>query len=588
MKQFIKFTLASALGLVIALVVTSLLGLLIIIGIASSTESTPKLEQNTVLKIELQGILSDYGKEDPFSDIFNELAGTGQASNIGLNEILAAIEKAKSNDHISGIYIESTALQCGMASAQEIRKALSDFKESGKFIYAYANELFNQKEYYICSVADSVFMNPHGMLYFAGLSATPVFLTELLDKIGLEPEIFKVGSYKSAVEPFINKEMSKENREQTMSYLSGIWNNVLQDISTDRNISSAKLNGLADRFMMLQDAGETVDNGLIDGLFYPSEMLQCLANKLDSIKTKDIKILKVRDLNKIPEKQKEFIKEKVAILYAEGDINTEGGKGINSNSLTRELDKLRENESIKAVVLRVNSPGGSAFASEQIWHALSELKKEKPVVVSMGDYAASGGYYISCNANKIIAAPTSITGSIGIFGLFFNAQELSRKIGLNFDVVKTNRHADFGNFSRKMNPAEKAIMQNYVERGYDLFVERCAEGRGMEKKAMLNIAEGRVWTGEQALERKLVDELGYLSDAIEAAAQLAEIDKYRLVSYPEKKNLMDRLLESMNKSVKTRILNQHLSAYFPGLLQWAEINLEPGVLARMPYNLNLQ
>ena len=588
MKQFFKFSLASALGVVIAVVVLSLIWLLILIGIASSTESTPKLQNNTLLKLELKGILSDYGQEDPFTEIINELSGMDQAANIGLDEILAAIEKAKNNENICGIYIESSSLQCGVASAQEIRKALSDFKESGKFIYAYANELFNQKEYYICSVADSVFLNPTGMLYFAGLSATPVFLTEMLDKIGVEPEIFKVGTYKSAVEPFINKEMSKESREQTLSYLSGMWNNMLLGISADRDIPVSKLNQLADRFMMLQPTPETVESGLIDGLFYPSEMMQFFANKLDSVKIKDLKMINVRNLNKVPEKQTEFIKEKVAVLYAEGNISSEASGGISSQNLVREIDKLRENESVKAVVLRVNSPGGSAFASEQIWFALSELKKEKPLVVSMGDYAASGGYYISCIADKIIAAPTTITGSIGIFGMFFNARELTEKIGLDFDNVKTNQHADFGDFSRKMTPAEKSLMQTNVEKGYDLFVERCAQGREMENSQIRKIGEGRVWTGEQALERKLVDELGYLEQAIDAAVELAELENYRVVSYPEKKDLMTRVLESMNKNVKTQLVKDYLSEYFPGLLELAETKLEPGVLARMPYNLIIQ
>ncbi len=588
MKQFFKFSLASALGVVIAIAVLSLLWLLILLGIASSTESTPKLENNTLLKIELKGILSDYGQEDPFTEIINELSGMDQASGIGLDEILAAIEKAKNNESICGIYIESSSLQCGIASAQEIRKALSDFKESGKFVYAYANELFNQKEYYICSVADSIFLNPTGMLYFAGLSATPVFFTELLDKIGIEPEIFKVGTYKSAVEPYINKEMSKENREQTMSYLSGMWNNILEDISEDRNIPVSKLNQLADRFMMLQPSRETVESGMIDDLLYPSEMMHFFANKLDSIKVKDLKMITIRGLNKIPEKQTEFIKEKVAVLYAQGEISSEASDGISSKNLVREINKLRENESVKAVVLRVNSPGGSAFASEQIWYALGELKKEKPLVVSMGDYAASGGYYISCNADKIIAAPTTITGSIGIFGMFFNARELTEKIGLDFDMVKTNEHSDFGDFSRKMTPAEKALMQSNVERGYDLFVDRCARGRGMENSQIRTIGEGRVWTGEQALERKLVDELGYLEQAIDAAVQLAELEKYRVVTYPEKKDFMTRVMDSMNKNVKTRIIKNYLSEFFPGLQDLTEIKLEPGILARMPYKLIIQ
>ncbi|MDD4362313.1 MAG: signal peptide peptidase SppA, partial [Bacteroidales bacterium] len=383
-------------------------------------------------------------------------------------------------------------------------------------------------------------------------------------------------------------EMSKENREQTLSYLSGMWNNMLLGISADRDIPVSKLNQLADRFMMLQPTPETVESGLIDGLFYPSEMMQFFANKLDSIKVKDLKMITIRGLNKIPEKQTEYINEKVAVLYAQGEISSEAPDGISSKNLVREIDKLRENESVKAVVFRVNSPGGSAFASEQIWYALSELKKEKPLVVSMGDYAASGGYYISCMADKIFAAPTTITGSIGIFGMFFNARELTEKIGLDFDNVKTNQHADFGDFSRKMTPAEKSLMQTNVEKGYDLFVERCAQGREMENSQIRKIGEGRVWTGEQALERKLVDELGYLEQAIDAAVELAELDKYRVVSYPEKKDLMTKVLESMNKNVKTQLIKSYLSEHFPALQKLTETKLEPGILARMPYNLIIQ
>ena len=525
MKPFIKTTLAATLGVILASIIGSILGIILLVGIASSTEKTPSIEENSILTLNLNGSLMEHGSEDPFASFSAVFNGGDDNSSLGLDEILKAIKHAKSNDNIKGIYLKTGLLQAGVASFEEIRLALEDFKESGKFVYAYIEQTCEQGAYYISSVADSIFMNPSGSLGLYGMSATPVFYTDVLKKIGVEPQIFKVGTYKSAVEPYINTKMSEASKEQTVSYMNCIWNNLLDDMSASRGMSKKDLNKAIDEFPMMQTAERVIEMGLIDSLCYIPDMKEVLA-KRSGVESKDMHYVSVRELNKIPVEGEKYQANKIAVLYTAGQIYDKSngmgsGEEIVYTPVVKELEKLRKDEHVKAVVLRVNSPGGSAYASEQICQAIKELKKVKPVIASMGDYAASGGYYISSNADSIIASPTTITGSIGIFGMFFNAEKLAQKVGLHYDMVKTNRFSDFGNMMRSMTPGEKALMQANIERGYELFVSRCAVGRGMTPEAIKKVAEGRVWTGEQALGLGLVDKLGYIDDAIEVAANMA-------------------------------------------------------------------
>lgn len=589
MKPFIKTTLAATLGVILASIIGGILGIIVLVGIVSSTEKTPSIEENSILTLNLNGSLMEHGSEDPFASFSAVFNGGDDNSSLGLDEILKAIKHAKSNDNIKGIYLKTGLLQAGVASFEEIRLALEDFKESGKFVYAYIEQTCEQGAYYISSVADSIFMNPSGSLGLYGMSATPVFYTDVLKKIGVEPQIFKVGTYKSAVEPYINTKMSEASKEQTVSYMNCIWNNLLDDMSASRGMSKKDLNKAIDEFPMMQTAERVIEMGLIDSLCYIPDMKEVLA-KRSGAESKDMHYVSVRELNKIPVEGEKYQANKIAVLYTAGQIYDKSngmgsGEEIVYTPVVKELEKLRKDEHVKAVVLRVNSPGGSAYASEQICQAIKELKKVKPVIASMGDYAASGGYYISSNADSIIASPTTITGSIGIFGMFFNAEKLAQKVGLHYDMVKTNRFSDFGNMMRSMTPGEKALMQANIERGYELFVSRCAVGRGMTPEAIKKVAEGRVWTGEQALGLGLVDKLGYIDDAIEVAANMAGISEYSVVSYPEKKDPFTALMEELSGGAQSMMQNRSMEARFENMLQ--DLQRSCGAQALMPYTLDI-
>lgn len=579
MKQFLKFTFASMLGVIIAFTLL----FLILIGIAgaiSSSEKKVTIDENSILQIDLDGTVQEQSVDNPFNFTIPGLPVDTKIGNQGLDDLLAAIRKAKSNDKIKGIYLVSGMLNAGMATAEEIRNALIDFKKSGKFIYAYG-ELMDQKEYYIASVADKIYFNPEGMLNFHGLASTPVFFKGTLEKIGIKPEIFRVGTYKSAVEPFICTEMSDANRKQTQELLDGVWGNTLERIAVSRKVSKEQLFLLANRNMLFEPTSELVKGKLVDSLMYKTDMMTFLSAKVGVTDVDDLQLVSVKDVLTSLDDAANIEREKVAILYADGEIFDTGSDGIVADDLIEEIQKIQKDSLIKAVVFRVNSPGGSAYASEQIWKAVSELKSKKPVVVSMGDYAASGGYYISCCANKIVAAPNTITGSIGIFGMFFTMDELSRKIGLSYDVVKTNDFSDMGSTVRPMTTGEKMKIQAYVNRGYDLFVKRCADGRKMKDEAIRAIAEGRVWTGAKAKEIGLVDEIGGLDKAIKIAAKLGKSDKYRLVYYPEKKDVMTELMEEFSDGTKMKMVKAFLGDEYAPLLKLKASKIQTGILAKM-------
>ena len=505
--------------------------------------STPKtvLEENTIYRIDLSGVLVDQvAEENPFDALLGEMSGQ-TTTTVGLNNVLSNIALAKDNDKVLGIYLRGGNLSAGPASAKALRDALLDFKQSGKFIIAYADS-YTQTNYYIASVADKMYLNAVGNIAWDGMTAQKQYMTRLFEKIGVEMQILKVGTFKSAVEPYFRTSMSAEDRKQTEQYLAGIWSEVKTAVAQNRPITVEQLDAYADECMSLQPQHKYVDYGFVDTLVYVQDMDTVLRMYAG---TKDYNLLSTRKMANVKRAENNAT-DKVAVLYAEGQIFDSGKEGIVDTEVIKIVKKIHKDDAIKAVVLRVNSPGGSANASEQIWHAVQTLQeKGLPVVVSMGDYAASGGYYISCCADYIYAEPTTLTGSIGIFGTVPNVSKLMDKIGLDIDGVSTNKHSDLtvNALYKGMNKQEFALMQSMVERGYDLFTKRCADGRGVSQEDIKKVGEGRVWLGKDALEIGLVDELGNITNAIAKAAELANLGEYAIVDYPEKTDPIEELLK---------------------------------------------
>ena len=577
MKQFFKTVFASTLGVLIALGIVTMGSIFFFIGVAASSGGSTeyKPSKNTVFKLSLNGTLVEQSVKNPFSELMGESSGQ-----LAVPDVIKAIRRAKADDNIKGIYLEAGSLSSGFAGVEAIRRELEDFKSSGKFIVSYG-DFYTQGSYYLCSVADSIFLNPQGSVSLVGLASQGIFYTGLAEKIGVEHYIFKVGTYKSAVEPYFLKKFSDANREQLTSLLGSVWGNMTSAIEKSRNISSDELNRYLNEGLATGQATNAVDYKLADKLCYRYEV----ENAVKEMAGQDVKgKLKTAGVDKVASikvKEKDS-KNKIAILYAEGEIRDEDSSspfGANeqviSEEMAKKLRKLKDDDDVKAVVFRVNSPGGSAYISEQIWKEVVELKAKKPIVVSMSNYAASGGYYISCAANKIIAERTTLTGSIGVFGVVRNFTGTFDKLGVTTDIVKTNTYADLGDFTRPMREDEKALIQRGVEQTYDLFLTRCADGRGMTKAEIDSIGQGRVWTGEQALERGLVDKLGGMDDAIKEAASLAELTDYS-VTVMEKK--MDEVKVSMVKSVMGE---EQFNLY--STIQRAKT--ESGVIARMPFDI---
>lgn len=559
MKQFFKITLACVLGVLIAGAVGFFGFLVTIISMASMSNPSYTPEKNTILKLKLNTSVTDHVSTSPFDEIINALNKKDGA--LGLDNILKSIDNAKSDPNIIGIYLNTDGYNSGYATTEAIRNRLKDFKESGKFIVSY-NDNYSQKQYYMASVSDSLFLNPVGILSLDGLASKHIFFKNALDKLGVQMQVFRVGTFKSAVEPFITDKMSPANREQTEVYLHSIWNSILSDISHSTTLSTDSLNSLANTGVGFMSPEEVEKTGLITMLRYKSEVENTLKNLSGE---KDLKLASISEVTSIKPREKEQ-KEKIAILYANGEIA--GGKtdeGIYWESTIKDINEIKGDSAIKALVLRVNSPGGSAFASEQIWEAIETLKKTKPVVVSMGDYAASGGYYISCNADYIFAEPTTLTGSIGVFGLIPNANELlTKKIGLSFDEVKTNQFGQISIFE-PMTDLEKMKIQKGVENIYSLFMKRCAEGRGLSVDSIAKIAEGRVWSGVNAYELGLVDELGGIDKAIAKAATLAGLEKYSTTELPLQKDFIEELMNDLTNSSSILISQQFLGEEFKNI-----------------------
>ena len=581
---------ATVVGLIVFTLLTGVIGAMCIVGMIASGSSAKDVSENSVMVLNMSGML-DERSESSFMD---ELNG-GTVGTIGLDDVLEAIGKAKDNDKIKGIYIEAGMLSAdSYASLAAIRNALLDFKKSGKWIVAYG-DVYTQGTYYVASVADKVFLNPSGQIDWHGISSQPVFLKGLMAKFGVKMQLAKVGTYKSAPEMYTADKMSDANREQVTAYVNGIWQNVCKAVSESRKISVEQLNAYADNFITLNDPKDFVKYKFVDKLIY-TDQIDAEINKLlkqdadDNINTVSLAEMKVV-------KSKEEKGEEIAVYYAYGNIvdNATGGMlsnehNIVSKTVCDDLKALMDDDDVKAVVLRINSGGGSAYASEQIWHYVEMLKKEKPVVVSMGGMAASGGYYISSGANWIVAEPTTLTGSIGIFGMFPDFSGLlTEKLGVKFDEVKTNKHSAFGTPARPFNEEEMRYLNNYIDRGYALFRSRVAQGRKMKVEQVEKIAQGRVWLGQDALKVKLVDELGGLDKAVAKAAQLAKLKEYHTAAYPGKTSWVDQLLNNLSgESYINTQARQALGEYYEPFMLMKDINNQSAIQARIPFKLNIK
>lgn len=590
MKDFFKYMSATVVGLIVFTLLTGVIGAMCIVGMIASGSSAKDVSENSVMVLNMSGML-DERSESSFMD---ELNG-GTVGTIGLDDVLEAIGKAKDNDKITGIYIEAGMLSAdSYASLAAIRNALLDFKKSGKWIVAYG-DVYTQGTYYVASVADKVFLNPSGQIDWHGISSQPVFLKDLMAKFGVKMQLAKVGTYKSAPEMYTADKMSDANREQVTAYVNGIWQNVCKAVSESRKISVEQLNAYADNFITLNDPKDFVKYKFVDKLIY-TDQIDAEINKLlkqdadDNINTVSLAEMKVV-------KSKEEKGEEIAVYYAYGNIvdNATGGMlsnehNIVSKTVCDDLKALMDDDDVKAVVLRINSGGGSAYASEQIWHYMEMLKKEKPVVVSMGGMAASGGYYISSGANWIVAEPTTLTGSIGIFGMFPDFSGLlTEKLGVKFDEVKTNKHSAFGTPARPFNEEEMRYLNNYIDRGYALFRSRVAQGRKMKVEQVEKIAQGRVWLGQDALKVKLVDELGGLDKAVAKAAQLAKLKEYHTAAYPGKTSWVDQLLNNLSgESYINAQARQALGEYYEPFMLMKDINNQSAIQARIPFKLNIK
>ena len=587
MKEFIRTILATITGVLITGFICFILCVAVFTSILTSSTSETTIRKNSIFVLNIEGNLIERYSPSPIDQLLGE-----EATTYGLEDILKSIEKAQYSNDIKGIYLNIKSCDYPPASLKAIRNALQHFRQTGKFIIAYGGN-YSQNGYYLASVADKVIVNPSGSIMWHGLSAQTLFFTDLLQKAGIKMQIFRVGTYKSAIEPFIHTEMSEANRNQTQAYIQSIWNSQLADISSSRNLSVEKLNTLADQNMSFQNAQVCIENGLADTLMYKDETLSYLKSLVGCKETDQLATMTLDEMiyAKSPRNNTKSL-NKIAIYYAYGEIDNGmgySGEGINSEQMAKDLSQLREDDNIKAVVLRINSPGGSAYGAEQIWREVSLLKSKKPVVVSMGDYAASGGYYIACPANIIVASPSTITGSIGIFGILPDASELlTDKLSLHWDGVKTNRLADMGSLYRPLNDEEKALIQQSVNEGYKLFTKRCAEGRNMPLEELEKIAEGRVWTGEMAKELNLVDALGDLDTAIAYAEKLSQASDYQLVSYPEKEDILSTFLNNRTHHyIHAQIKHWVGNEYFDSFLWIKNAKQNDFMQARLPFNLHI-
>jgi protease-4 len=587
MKQFFKYVLATVVGFVLSSILLFFIFFGIMAALVSSmgSEKETRVKDNSILKISLSYPIDERTSKSPFDAGFS-FSGIS-TDKLGLNDILDRIKTAKEDDRIKGIYLDMSMVPSSFATLEEIREALIDFKSSEKFIIAYG-EFYSQSAYYLASTADKIYLNPEGLLDFKGFSSQSMFFKGTLEKLGIEAQVIKVGTFKSAVEPFILDKMSDPNRQQVSSFLGSIYDHFLQGVSNSRNIPVDSLRTIANE-LRVRNAEGAVTAKLMDGLKYKDEIISDLKSQVGTPEDEDLNVVTIEKYNN-SNKPNITAKDRIAIIYATGEIVSGEGtdKQIGSEKISRAIRKVREDEKVKAVVLRVNSPGGSALASDVIWREVALTKEEKPIIVSMGDLAASGGYYIACAADSIFAQPNTITGSIGVFGIIPNLQGfLNNKLGITFDGVKTGKFSDLGNLSRPLRPDELSIIQQQVDHIYFTFTKKVADGRSKDRAYIDSIGQGRVWTGAQAVELGLVDRLGSIDDAIKSAAKKANIEDYKIVSYPALSDPIQAFLGSLNNNVALWFMKREMADAYPYYNQAKQIIEQTGIQARIPYTITI-
>lgn len=583
--------LGNVLAVIVGLLIFSVLSFFIlagIIAIASSSEDEVKVKENTVLHLNLDGrTLVERTSESDFD--LTSFSAFGGVPSVGLMNLKKAIGTAKDNENIKGIYLQAGMVNGGQAILQELRAVLEDFKSSGKFIISYG-EIYSEGGYFLSSVADKIYLNPMGGMDFNGFASEVVFLKGMFEKIEVEPVVFRVGEFKSAVEPFILDKMSDESRLQTESFLNDLNNIAMAQIGESRGLPFEKVNEINDQ-MLVRKPQDAVDLKMVDALWYEDQVIDLLKERLGLGEDDSITTINMTGINKTAKTKNRLSKNRIAVIIAEGEIVSGKADGvISSEKFVEEIKKARKNDDVKAIVLRINSPGGSVLASEVIWREMAEAKKVKPLIASMGEVAASGGYYIAAPADTIVAQPNTITGSIGIFGLWFNAQGLlNNKLGITTDVAQTGEFSNFMSPTRKLSDLEKNIVQKNVEEGYDTFITRVSDGRNMSKDSVLKIASGRVWSGLQAKENGLVDVLGGLEDAIDIAAAKAGISEdFRVVYYPEEKPWFEQFLNELTNEVQATYTRMQLGTFFPIYQQIEKVKKYEGIMVRMPYDITIQ
>lgn len=592
MRNFLKQVSATVVGIMVFLIIVGALGVMSIVGMVASSSSTKDVADNTVFVVRLNGQLAERSNDNPLAQLTGDAVGT-----IGLDDLLNDIKKAKKNDKIKGIYIEAGAFAPdSYASVQAVRKALLDFKKSGKWIVAYG-DIYTQSSYYLASVADKLYLNPSGQIEWSGLYSQSMYVKDLLAKFGVKMQVVKVGAYKSATEMFTGDKMSDANREQVTAFVSGIWRNICNEVAASRKLSVAQLNSYADNAITFADPKQYVSMKLVDKLLYHDQIKDEIKKLMKLGKDDELNTVGISGMLNVPETGDDGDDE-IAVYYAYGDIVDGAAAGImgqgenviDGTKVSEDLMKLADDEDVKAVVIRINSGGGSAYASEQIWRAVQLLKTKKPVVVSMGGMAASGGYYMSCSANWIVAEPTTLTGSIGIFGMFPDMSGLiTQKLGVKFDEVKTNKNSGFGTMSRPFNETEMNYLSAYIDRGYKLFRQRVADGRHMTTGQVEKIAQGHVWLGEDALKIKLVDQLGGVDDAVAKAAKLAKVSEYYTSAYPAKADWMEQILnQTSSGSYIDNQMRQAMGDYYSTFMLLKNINRQSAIQARLPYIINVK
>ncbi len=581
MKSFLKYTLATIVGIFLSTLLFFLF-LILIIGGASS-EKPVEVKDNSILYLKLNAKIVDRTVDNPFDFL---PTGLPMVREIGLNDILDCIKKAKKDDHISGIYLEMISLAAGYGSTEEIRNALLDFKESGKFILAFS-DIYTQKAYYLASVADSLYMNPSGDLLLRGLGAEIMFYKGALDKLGIEVQVIRRGDYKSFGEPFTNDRMSPENRTQTMQWVGSLWDHMLKGIGEQRGMDAATLNQYAENFT-IRSAELALEYNLVDGIKFKDEVIAELKELTGTDPKKDLNSISIKKYRKVHVKKdyKGYTKDKIAVIYAHGDVilgNTGEGT-VSSERISRAIRKARRDSTVKAIVLRVNSGGGGALASEVIYRESVLASETKPLVASVGDVGASAAYYIIAPADTILASPNSITGSIGVFAMFPNVKPFfNNKLGITIDVAKTNRHADIFTPFRPLSADEKDIINSMVERTYDSFLTGVSSGRDMTKQEVNAIGGGRVWSGADALDNGLIDMYGGLNDAIKVAGEMANLEKYRVISLPVLEDPLDVFIRGLTENARARMLQNELGEFYKYFKSVNELENLFGVQARIPF-----